>query len=92
MCCYAKMRIIICDIDGGGQVGAPVMDQPHTLVQYRYGHGTLSVLAFNKGANIGIGIIHWFSTSMGTFHYRYWHPNMVPVLVLAFLHFGLVPV
>jgi hypothetical protein len=20
---------------------------------------------------------------MGTFHYRYWHPNMVPVLVLA---------
>ncbi len=63
-----------------------------SLGQYRYGHGTLLVLAFNKGANMVIGIIHWFSTSMGTFHYWYWHPNMVPVLVLAFLNFGSVPV
>jgi hypothetical protein len=55
------------------------MDQPHTLVQDQYGHDTLLVLAFNKDASTGIGIIHWFSTSMGTFHYRYWHPNMVPV-------------
>jgi hypothetical protein len=28
---------------------------------------------------------------MGTVHYRYWH-SMVPVPVLAFLHFGPVPV
>jgi hypothetical protein len=68
------------------------MDRPHTLVQYRYGHGTLLVLAFNKGADPGIGIIPWFSTSMGIFHYRYCHPYMVPVLVLAILHFGSVPV
>jgi hypothetical protein len=61
-----------------------------SLVQYWYGHGTLSVLAFNKEVNTGIGIIHWFSTSMGTFHYRYWHPNMVLVLVLAFSNFGSV--
>jgi hypothetical protein len=80
------------NIDGGGQVGVPVMDQPHTLVQYQYGHGILLVLAFNKGDSSGIGIIHWFSTSMGTVHYRYWHSNMVLILVLAFLHFGSVPV
>jgi hypothetical protein len=28
----------------------------------------------------------WFSTSIGTFHYCYWHSTMVPVLVQAFLH------
>jgi hypothetical protein len=63
-----------------------------SLVQYRYGLGTLSVLAFKKGADTSIGIIHWFSTSMAMFHYRYWHPKMVPVLVLVFLNFGSVPV
>jgi hypothetical protein len=84
------MGKFVSNIDEGGQVGVPVMDRPHTLVQYQYEHGTLSVLAFNKGASTGIGIIHWFSTSMGTFHYRYWHPNMVPILILAFLHFGSV--
>jgi hypothetical protein len=61
------------------------MDQPHTLVQYRYGHSKLLVLA---GAITGIAIIHWFSTSMGMFHYRYWHPNMVPVLSIFALWFS----
>jgi hypothetical protein len=36
--------------------------------------------------------ILWFSTSMGMVNYRYWYSKMVPVLVLAFLHFGSVPV
>ncbi len=67
------------------------MDRPHTLVQYQYVHGTLLVLAFKNGTSTGIGIIHWFSTSMGTVHYRYWHSNIVPLLVLAF-YFGPVPV
>ncbi len=86
------MGKVVSNIDDGGQVVVPVMDRPHTLIQYQYGHGTLLVLAFKKGANTGIGIIHLFSTSMGTVHYQYWHPNMVPILVLAFLHFGSVPV
>jgi hypothetical protein len=29
---------------------------------------------------------------MGTVHYQNWYSKMVPVLVLAFLHFGSVPV
>ncbi len=58
MCCYAEIGKIVSDIDGGGQVGVPVMGRPHTLVKYQYGHGTLLVLAFNKGANTSIGIIH----------------------------------
>jgi hypothetical protein len=90
MCCYAKVGKFVSNIDGGGQEGVPVMDRPHTLVQYQCGHGTLLVLTFNKGASTGIGITHWFSTSMGMVHYPYWHSNMVPVLVLAFLHFGSV--
>jgi hypothetical protein len=61
-----------------------------TLVQYQYGHITLLVLAFNI-AHTGNGISAlWFSTGIGTFHYCYWHSKMVPVLVLAFLHFGSV--
>ncbi len=32
----------------------------------------------------------WFSTSIGTVNYRYWHSTMVPVPVLSFLHFGSV--
>jgi hypothetical protein len=50
----------------------------HTLVLYHYGYSTLLVLAFKNGASTGIGIIHWFSTSMGTVYYRYWHSKMVP--------------
>jgi hypothetical protein len=43
------------------------------LVQYQYWQGTLPILALN-GASIGIGIYaFWFSTSIGTVHYRYWH-------------------
>jgi hypothetical protein len=63
-----------------------------TLVQYQYGHIPLPVLAFDI-ARTGNGISAlWFSTSIGTFHYRYWYSKMVPVLVRAFLHFGSVPV
>ena len=62
------------------------------LVQYQYGHSPLPILAFNC-ASTGIGIsAFWFSTSMGTVHYWYWHLIMVPVLVLAYLHLGSVPV
>jgi hypothetical protein len=62
------------------------------LVQYQYGHSPLPVLAFNC-ASTGIGIsAFWFSTSMGTVNYWYWHSILVPVLVLAYLHLGLVPV
>jgi hypothetical protein len=49
-------------------------------------------MAFNC-ASTGIGIsTFWFSTSTGTYHYRNWHSLLVPVLVLAFLHLGSVPV
>jgi hypothetical protein len=62
------------------------------LVQYQYGHSQLLILAFNC-ASTGIGISAFcFSTSLGTVHYRYWHSIMVPVLVLAYLHLGSVPV
>ncbi len=62
------------------------------LVQYRYGHSLLPILAFNR-ASTGIGIsAFWFSTSTSTVHYRYWHLIMVPVLVLAYPHLGSVPV
>jgi hypothetical protein len=57
-----------------------------TLVQCQYGHIPLLVLAFNC-ARTGIGICALW----GTFHYWYWH-SIVPILVLAFLHFGSVPV
>jgi hypothetical protein len=49
-------------------------------------------MAFNC-AITGIGIsAFWFSTSIGTYHYRNWHLLLVPVLVLAFLNLGSVPV
>jgi hypothetical protein len=48
--------------------------------------------AFKNGAHTGIDIILWFSTSMGTVHYRYWYSKMVPTPVQAFLHFGSVTV
>jgi hypothetical protein len=64
----------------------------YTLVQYQYWHSPLPILAFNC-ASTGIGIsAFWFSTSMGTVHYWHWHSIMVPILVLAFLHLGSVPV
>ncbi len=63
-----------------------------TLVQYQYGHSPLSILAFNC-ASTGIDIsAFWFSTSIVTVHYQHWHLLIVPVLVLAFLHLGSVPV
>ncbi len=63
-----------------------------TLVQYQYWHSPLQILAFNC-ASTGIGIsAFWFSPSMCTVHYQHWHSIMVPVLVLAFLHLGSVPV
>jgi hypothetical protein len=63
-----------------------------TLVQYQYGHIPLPELAFKNDARNSIGIVaHWFIISFGTGHYWYWH-SMVPILVLAFWHFGSVPV
>ncbi len=64
-----------------------------TTVQYRYRYIPLQVLAFNNGACTGTGIsVLWFSTRIGTVHYRNCHSEMVPVPVLSFLHFGSVPV
>jgi ABC-type uncharacterized transport system permease subunit len=62
-----------------------------TLVQYRYGHIPLPVLAFSCAFTCIGNYVLEFSTSMGTLHYRNWH-SIVPVPVLAFLHFGSVPV
>jgi hypothetical protein len=63
-----------------------------TMVQFRYGHSLLLVLVFNFAyTSNGISAL-WFSTSIGTVHYPHWHSKMVPVPVLAFLHFGSVPV
>ena len=62
-----------------------------TLVQYKYEQIPLLVLAFYI-AHTGIGISAlWFSTGLGTANYRYWHSKMVPVPLLAFLHFDSVP-
>ena len=62
-----------------------------TSVQYRYRYIPLPVLAFNNGSSTGIGIcVLWFIIIIGMGHYWYWH-SMVPVLVLAFRHFGSVP-
>ncbi len=63
-----------------------------TLVQYQYGHSPLPILAFNCASTV-IGIsTFWFSTSMITVHYQQWHSLIVPILLLAFLHLGSVPV
>jgi hypothetical protein len=63
-----------------------------TLIQYQFGHSPLPILALNCASTcIGISAF-WFSTSMGTVHYWHWHSIMVPVLVLAFLNLGSVPV
>ena len=52
----------------------------------------LPIMAFNC-AITGIDIsAFWFSTSIGTYHYWNWHSLLVPVLVLAFLNLGSVPV
>jgi hypothetical protein len=62
------------------------------LVQYHYWHIPLPELAFKNDARTGIGIVaHWFITGMGIVRYWYWH-LILPVPVLAFLHFGSVPV
>jgi hypothetical protein len=62
-----------------------------SYVQYQYWQGTSPVLPL-LGARTGIGIsILWFIISIGTVHYQYWH-LMVPALVLAYLHFGPIPV
>ncbi len=42
----------------------------------------------NNGTPTGIGIIHWFSTSMGTIDCRYWCLKMMPLPALEILHFG----
>ena len=63
-----------------------------TLVQYQYGHIPLPELGFNNGSSTGIGIfVLGYIISIGRGHYWYWH-SMVPDLVLAFWHFGSVPV
>jgi hypothetical protein len=62
-----------------------------TFVKYQYWYGKLPVLPL-LGARTGIGIlVLWFSISIGTVHYRYWH-KMVPVPVMAYLHFYPIPV
>jgi hypothetical protein len=61
------------------------------LVHYQYGQIPLLVLTI-KDARTGIGVFAlWISISMGTFHYWSWH-SIMPVPVLAFLHFSSVPV
>ncbi len=63
-----------------------------TLVQYQYGHISLPELGSQHGARTVTGIFALkLSTSIGTVYYRYWH-SVVPVSVLAFWHFGSVPV
>ncbi len=63
-----------------------------TLVQYQYGHIPLPELGFNNVSSTSIGIcVLWFTISIGMDHYWYWQ-SMVPVPVLAFWHFGSVPV
>jgi hypothetical protein len=62
-----------------------------SLVQYRYRHSPLPLLAF-RCAHTGNGkYVLGISTSMGTFHYQNWN-SIVPVPVLAFLHFGSISV
>jgi hypothetical protein len=62
-----------------------------TLDQYHYGHIPLLVQTINDDCT-GICIFAlWLSISMGTFHYWKWH-SIMPIPVLAFLHFGSVPV
>jgi hypothetical protein len=62
------------------------------LVQYQYGHIPLPELGSQHGAHTGTGIFaHRFSTGIGTVYYWDWH-SIVPVPVLAFWHFGSVPV
>jgi hypothetical protein len=56
-----------------------------------WAHSTLPALSFYNGACTGIDIsAPWFSTSIGTYHYRNWHSKMVPLPVLALLHIGSV--
>ncbi len=62
-----------------------------TLVQYQYGLIPLPELGSPHGGHTGTGILALrFSTGIDTVNYRYWH-SIVPVPVLAFWHFGSVP-
>jgi hypothetical protein len=90
---FGSISLLAWDIAGTG-IQRCLFQYWHfdTLVQYQYGHIPLLVLVFNI-ARTGNGIsAHWFSTGIGTFHYRYWHSKMLPILVRAFEHFGSVPV
>jgi hypothetical protein len=72
-------------------VPIPVLAFLH-LVHYQYGHIPLPELGFMNDFSTGIGIfVLWFIISIGTGHYWYWH-SLVPVWILAFWHFGSVPV
>jgi hypothetical protein len=63
------------------------------LVQYQYWHIPLPELVSVTCARIGIGISEpWFSTSIGTYHYRNWHSKMMPIPVLALLRVVSLPV
>jgi hypothetical protein len=63
-----------------------------TLVQYQYGHVPLPVLASQHGAHTGTGIFKlWFSTGIGTIHYRYWH-SVVIIPKMANMYLESVPV
>ncbi len=76
----------------GIQKWCPYRYWHYILVQYQYGHGPLPVLVFKNGACTGTDIFAlWFSSSMGTVHYCYWH-WMMPVPVLTILYFCSVPV
>jgi hypothetical protein len=56
-------------------MAVPVMDHADTGIGQKYQNAnTISAL--------------WFSTSMGTFHYRNWDSTMVTVPVMVFVHFG----
>jgi hypothetical protein len=64
----------------------------YTLVQYQYEHVSLPVLASQHGASTGTGIFTlWFSTGIGTVHYRYWQ-SVVPIPVMANMYLESVPV
>jgi hypothetical protein len=59
-------------IGTGIQKRCPYQYLHYTLVQYRYGHGPLPVLAFQNGAQTSTGIFAlWFSTGIGTVYYQY---------------------
>ncbi len=88
---FGPVPLLAWYITGNGNKGCPYRYWNFcTFVQYQYGYGKLPVLALN-GASTGIGIYaYWSSTSIGTVLYRYWQ-LMVPIRVMAFMHFGPLP-